>query len=185
LLFITKFIIAYVYSHECYVWRSWDRVSLYISIVKQTKYTIYRVYWISPYMFRTVFPSIIMSSRLYIQHQMYVIQVRWLYASGQEMENLVPASIQSTNLYDILMLYVRGTVFNSWGWRKDCLKHTEWYSVNSKNCASSWFYNRKNVILIHYERPEYIKSIISCIPFLHPIMCAHTGQLDRSFQVMF
>ena len=59
------------------------------------------------YMFRTVSPSIIRSLRLYIQHQVYVIQVLWLLASWQEMD-LVPASKKSTNLYDIyLMLYVQ------------------------------------------------------------------------------
>ena len=52
-----------------------------ISIVKPTRRTIFRVYWISLNMFRTVFPSIIRISRLYIQHQVYVIQVRWLHAS--------------------------------------------------------------------------------------------------------
>jgi len=35
------------------------------------------------YMFRTIFPSIIRSLRLYIQHQVYVIQVLWLLASKQ------------------------------------------------------------------------------------------------------
>jgi hypothetical protein len=35
------------------------------------------------YKFRTVFPSIIRSLRLYIQHQVYVIQVLWLLASKQ------------------------------------------------------------------------------------------------------
>jgi hypothetical protein len=55
-------------------------------------------------MFWTVFPSIIRSLRLYIEHQVYVIQVLWLLASG----NLVPASKQTANLYDIyLMLYVQ------------------------------------------------------------------------------
>jgi len=34
------------------------------------------------YMLRTVSPSIIRSLRLYIQHQVYVIQVLWLLASG-------------------------------------------------------------------------------------------------------
>jgi len=43
-------------------------------------------------MFRTVFPSIIRSLRLYIQYQVYVKQI--LIASGNEME-LVPASKQS------------------------------------------------------------------------------------------
>jgi hypothetical protein len=49
------------------------------------------------YMFLTVSPSIIRSLRLYIQHQVYVIQVLWLLASKQPQ-----------NLYDIyLMLYVQ------------------------------------------------------------------------------
>jgi len=48
-------------------------------------------------MFRTVSPSIIGSLRLYIQHQVYVLQVLWLLASKQPQ-----------NLYDIyLMLYVQ------------------------------------------------------------------------------
>ena len=32
-------------------------------------------------MFRMVFPSIIRSARLYVQHQVYVMQVLWLLAS--------------------------------------------------------------------------------------------------------
>jgi hypothetical protein len=47
------------------------------------------------YMFRTVCPSIIRSLRLYIQHQVYVIQVLWLLASRQPQ-----------NLYG-MMLYVQ------------------------------------------------------------------------------
>jgi len=35
------------------------------------------------YMFRTVFPSIIRSLRLYIQHQVYVVQVLWLLAATE------------------------------------------------------------------------------------------------------
>jgi hypothetical protein len=35
------------------------------------------------YMFRTVFPSIIRSLRLYTQRQVYVKQVLWLLASKQ------------------------------------------------------------------------------------------------------
>jgi hypothetical protein len=59
-------------------------------------------------MFRTVFPSIARSLRLYIQHQVYVMQVLWLLASGNEMGHLIPANKQPHNLYDIhLMLYVQ------------------------------------------------------------------------------
>jgi hypothetical protein len=82
---------------------------LSFSVVKPSTCTIFRVNWISLYMFRTVFPSIIKSSRLYIQHQVYVIQAHWLHGS-----------IQPTNRP----------------------KHVEWYSINSKNCACTWFYYR-------------------------------------------
>jgi len=57
------------------------------------------------YMFRTVFPSLIRSVRLYIQHQVYVIQVLWLLASRNGMElHLIPASKQPQNLYDIHLI---------------------------------------------------------------------------------
>ena len=50
-------------------------------------------------MFLTVSPSIVRSLRLYVQHQVYVVRVLWLLASGTE---------QPQNLYDIhLMLYVQ------------------------------------------------------------------------------
>jgi hypothetical protein len=93
------------------------------------------VYWISLNMFPTVFLSIIRSPRLYIQRQVYVIKVRWLFANR-------PASKQSMNLYDIYRkLYVQSRTPDD-GW-KDHPKHAEWYSINSKNCAPSWFYYRK------------------------------------------
>jgi hypothetical protein len=63
------------------------------------------------YMFRMVSPSIIRNLRLYIQRQLYVIQVLWLFANGNEMElefHLVPASKQPQHLYDIyLTLFVQ------------------------------------------------------------------------------
>jgi hypothetical protein len=65
-------------------------------------------------MFRTVSPSIIRSLRLYIQHQVYVIQVRWLLDSGKEME------------------------------RWDCPKHVVLFlnKINFRYSAASWFYCR-------------------------------------------
>jgi len=102
-------------------------IGLYIVVYFYSKTNYmhnFHVYWISLYMFRTVFPSIIRSSRLYIQSQVYVIQVSWLLASG-------PASKQSTNLYDIyLTLYVQ--FWTPDDGRKDRPKHVEWYSINSK-----------------------------------------------------
>ena len=79
------------------------------------------------YMYRTVSPSIIRSLRLYVQY--HTIKVLWLRASGNEMEiqfHVVPASKQSTNLYDIyLMLYVQSWT-PDYG-RKDRPKHVECY----------------------------------------------------------
>jgi len=59
-------------------------------------------------MFRTVFPSIIRSPRLYIQHQLYVIQFRWLHASGREMEkfHLVPSPYTHTHTHTHTHIYI-------------------------------------------------------------------------------
>ena len=46
------------------------------------------------YMFRTVSPFIMRSLRLYIQHQVYVIQVLWLLARKQPQ-----------NLYGMMFMY--------------------------------------------------------------------------------
>jgi len=59
------------------------------------------------YMFRMIFSFIVRSLRLYIQHQVYVIQVLWLRASRTKF-HLSPTSKQPQNLYDIyLMLYIQ------------------------------------------------------------------------------
>jgi len=78
-------------------------------------------------MYRAVSPSVIRSPRLYIQHRVYVVQVLWLLASGNEMElqfHLIPASKQPQNLCDIYpMLYVQ-----SWtpdDGQRDRPKHAE------------------------------------------------------------
>jgi hypothetical protein len=77
------------------------------------------------YMFRTVSPSIIRILRLYIQHQVYVIQVLWLLANGNEMEfHLVSSRKQPQNLYDIyLMLYVQSSTPDDG--RKERPKHVD------------------------------------------------------------
>jgi len=49
------------------------------------------------YMFWMIFLSIIRSLRLYIQHQVYVIQVLWLLASKQ------PQNLHGMTLYVLLM----------------------------------------------------------------------------------
>ena len=97
------------------------------------------------YMFRTVSPSIIRSSRLYVQQQAYVKQIR-LCACRQQY------------LFDIcLLLYVQ-----SWtpdDGRKDRPKHVECHSKRNKIIwyigASSWFFHRK--------RLKLHKPVIGCL----------------------
>jgi hypothetical protein len=71
-------------------------------------------------MFRTVFPSIIRSLRLYIQQQVYVKQILFTACWN----HLVPASKQPQNLYDMyLMLYVQS--YTPDDGRRDRPKHVE------------------------------------------------------------
>jgi hypothetical protein len=63
-------------------------------------------------MFQTVFLSIIRSLILYIQHQVYAIQVSWLLASENEMSFLLASGQQ--NLNDIPDAVC--TVLDSWWW---------------------------------------------------------------------
>jgi hypothetical protein len=81
------------------------------------------------YMLLTVFPSIIRSLKLYIQHQ--TIQILWLLASKKPQ-----------NLYDIyLMLYIQSYTRDDG--QRDFPKHVECCSkINLKYCASGWFYCR-------------------------------------------
>jgi hypothetical protein len=99
------------------------------------------------YMFRMVFPSIIRSLRLYIQHQVYVIQVLWLLASRNEMEfHLVPASKQAVvpvwHIPDTVC-----TVLDSWWWTerppKTCRVLLQ-NKINLRCYASGWFYYRNH-----------------------------------------
>jgi len=114
---------------------------------------------LSFYMFQMVFTSIIRTPRLCIQFVVCVVQFCWLLASGHEKERefyLVPASKQSTNLYDIhLKVYVQ-----SWtpdDGRKDHPKHVEWYSISLKIVVHlSWFYYRN---ILRFTVPMNIKVV--------------------------
>jgi hypothetical protein len=63
------------------------------------------------YMFQTVSPSIIRRLRLYIQHQVYAIQVLWLLVSEQPQ-----------NLYGMMLYVLYSTPDDG---RRDRLKHVE------------------------------------------------------------
>ena len=102
-------------------------------------------------MFRTVSPSIIRSLRLYIQHQVYVIEFLWLLASGNEME-LVPASKQLAepvwHTPDTVC-----TVLESWWWTErpsETCRMLFQNKINLTCCASSWFYYRNTTIYIYF-----------------------------------
>jgi hypothetical protein len=93
------------------------------------------------YIFRTIPPSIIRSLRLYIQHQVYVIQVLWLFASGKEMENVVPAATEPLwHIPDAVC-----TALDSWWWTErpseTCTMLFQ-NKINLSYCESGWFYYR-------------------------------------------
>ena len=89
----------------------------------------FHVYWISIYVFRSFRP--LSGVRLYIQHQVYVIEVRWLLASGHEM-SAISCPLASSQLtwktYTWCCMY---SLTPDDGW-KDRPKHGDWYSINSK-----------------------------------------------------
>jgi len=72
-------------------------------------------------MFRTVCPSIIRSLRLYMLHQVYVIQVLWLLSSGNEADR--PSETCTVMFQN---------------------------KINLRYCASGWFYCR-NILLSYLE----------------------------------
>ena len=89
---------------SCFIPTDHDQQSLWSPFYSKTNqiHNISNLFYFGTtlYMFQTVFPSIIRSLKLYIQHQVCVIQVLWWLAIG-------PVSKQPQNLYDIyLMLYV-------------------------------------------------------------------------------
>ena len=61
------------------------------------------------FMFRTVFPSIIRSSRLYIQHQVYVKQVLWLLASKQNRSQKFHFHSNTNQMHKISNFFYFGT----------------------------------------------------------------------------
>jgi hypothetical protein len=101
------------------------------------------------YMFRTISPSIIRSLRLYIQHQVYVIQVLWLLASKKPQ-----------NLYDT-MLYVQSSTPVGGG--RDGLKHVECFFLNKINlryCASGWFYHRNILPCMFVQTSKRVQYVL-------------------------
>jgi len=93
----------------------------------------FRVYWISLHMFWTVFrPSSGVQDYTHsIRYMSYRLVDCLLAGMRLNSFHLVPASKQSTDLYDIyLMLFVQPWTPDD-GW-KDCPKHVERYSVNPK-----------------------------------------------------
>ena len=96
-------------------------------------------------MIRTVSPSIIRSLRLYIQHQVYVIQVLWLFASKQPQ-----------NLYGML-LYVQSETPDDG--RRDRPKHVECCSKIKQICDIVLLVGF--TIEIYYDARSYKRQILS------------------------
>ena len=94
-----------------------------ISVVKPTRWiSVSNLFYfgMTLYMFRTVFPSIIRSSRLYIQQQAYVKQIPLSNCSSISF----PLASRQQYLFDIcLFLYVQSSTADDG--RKDRPKHVE------------------------------------------------------------
>ena len=119
------------------MWRSWDRASWYISIVKPTRRTIFEfIEYHSTCFGRSFSPS------SGVQDCKYSIRYMsnrycWMLASGQE----VPASKQSTTT----VWHIPDAVFrvlNSWWWTKRPPETCRVIFNKLENCVSSWFYYR-------------------------------------------
>ena len=100
------------------------------------------------YMFRTVFPSIIRSLRLYIQHQEHVIQILWLLASGNEMEIHGFPSLSRYQAATEPVWHTPDavyTVVDSWWWMErpsEICRVLFQNKIKLRYCASGWFYYR-------------------------------------------
>ena len=114
--------------------RQWEHTNFwpltYFSFYSKTNqmYNISNLFYFgtTPYMFRTVFPSIIRSLKLYTQHQTYVIQVLWLLASKQPPDAVC-------------------TILDSWWWtEKPSGTCTVLFQnkIRLRYFASGWFYYR-------------------------------------------
>jgi len=103
-------------------------IFLIISIVKPTRYSsVSNLFYfrITLYMFRTVFPSIIRNTRLYIQQQAFVKQILLSAASGY------PLASRQQYLFDkCLLLYVQSCTPDDG--RKNSPKHIECHSKINK-----------------------------------------------------
>jgi hypothetical protein len=102
-------------------------------------HNFFRVYWISHYMFRTVFSSINRSPRLYIQRQVY------------EMELLSPISCPLASSQRTLWHIPDAvcTVLDSRWWTERPSETCRViFNKLEKNCASCWFYYRNRKICI-------------------------------------
>jgi len=117
------------------VWRLWDRASSYISMVKPTRCTIFEfTEYHSTCFGRSFRPSSEVQdcthSIRYMSYSLADCLLKGMRWNSMEFHP-VPASKQSTNLYDIyLMLCVQSCTPDDG--RKDRPKHVEWYSVKSK-----------------------------------------------------
>jgi len=116
------------------------------------------------YMFRTVFPSIIRSSRLYIQQQAFVC----LLASRQQY------------LCDkCLLLYVQS--WNPDDGRKDHPKHVECHSkIKYIWCigAPTWFYYRNNITM---HDPMNVKFVHGSFIHIYFYAVKYTSSMQMLF----
>ena len=115
------------------LWRSWDRASWYVSVVKSKRYTIFFEFieYHSTCFGRSFRPSSGVQECSYsVRHMSYRLD-DCLLAGSQ----LTCMTDTCCCVYSLELLMMDG---------KDRPKHVEWYSKLETKCASFWFYYRNS-----------------------------------------
>ena len=113
------------------------------------------------YMFRMVSPSIISSLRLYIQHQVYVIQVLWLLARSHRacivwccMYSLRLLMIDGQNVRNMWILFVFGATAPQWARASSFtrfLDHTQRRTTIGRTSLDEWSARRRDLYLTTHK----------------------------------
>ena len=109
------------------------------------------------YMFRTVSPSIIRSLRLYIQHQVYVIQVLWLLASGNISFPLA-SSHRTCVIYIWYCMYSLRLLIWMERPSKTCRVLFQ-NKTNLRYCTCGWFYYRNILRCTVLQTSKYCQLV--------------------------
>ena len=155
-----------------------------VSVVKPTRCTRFsNLYYsvVALNMFRTVFPSIIRSLRLYIQHQVYVKQILLTACQREREGTAVPSRSRqqavSRICFDIcLMLYVHSQT--PYDGRRDRQKHVERSFISSNLIHNSYInYIKLNASTCFERHSPILRRSMSLIVRVCSLWYSHSLQV--------